>query len=454
MTFRSFAVIVIRLFFTPTVVGIALFAFNVPHYAHADAAGDIQVQIDSHNKQITDLDSQIAGFQKQLVVVNGQKQTLQTSIAALDLSRQKITAQITQTQNQIAATNLKLNQLAIIISDKSASISLDKKSVSSSMRILQQESDATLIEQVLSNDTIATAWEAVDQTRTMNDAFRANASTLTSAKILLTDQQTQVAANKAQLSMFNSTLITQQAELDANTKAKQALLKQTKATESTYQSLIATKKAQQKAFQSELSSLEDSLKVIINPATIAHVGSGVLAWPMSKTFLAGCAGKSTYLGNNYCITQFFGTTPFSTANPQVYNGSGHNAIDIGMPSGTAVLAALGGTVMGTGNTDLVPGCYSYGKWVLLKHGNGLDTLYAHLSSVGVSKGDSVTTGSTLGYSGMTGYATGPHLHFGVYVSQATQILTLQQYRGATSPCANATMPVSPKEGYLNPMSYL
>jgi murein DD-endopeptidase MepM/ murein hydrolase activator NlpD len=55
---------------------------------------------------------------------------------------------------------------------------------------------------------------------------------------------------------------------------------------------------------------------------------------------------------------------------------------------------------------------------------------------------------------MTGYATGPHLHFGVYAAAGVQILTLKQFRGATSPCANATMPVSPKNGYLNPLSYL
>jgi murein DD-endopeptidase MepM/ murein hydrolase activator NlpD len=55
---------------------------------------------------------------------------------------------------------------------------------------------------------------------------------------------------------------------------------------------------------------------------------------------------------------------------------------------------------------------------------------------------------------MTGYATGPHLHFGVYASQGLQITTLAAYRGATTPCANAKMPVAPKDAYLNPMSYL
>ena len=125
-----------------------------------------------------------------------------------------------------------------------------------------------------------------------------------------------------------------------------------------------------------------------------------------------------------------------------------------MPVGTPVNSALSGTVFGTGNTDSVPGCYSFGKWVVVKHPNGLATLYSHLSTINVSKGESVSTGQTLGLSGMTGYATGPHLHFGVYASAGIQIMTLGQYRGATTPCANATMPVAPKDAYLNPMSYL
>jgi murein DD-endopeptidase MepM/ murein hydrolase activator NlpD len=91
---------------------------------------------------------------------------------------------------------------------------------------------------------------------------------------------------------------------------------------------------------------------------------------------------------------------------------------------------------------------------MIKHANGLDTMYAHLSEIDVSKGDTLNTGDVLGYSGMTGYATGPHLHFGVYASAGVQILTLNQFRGAVTPCANATMPVAPNNAYLNPMSYL
>ncbi len=121
---------------------------------------------------------------------------------------------------------------------------------------------------------------------------------------------------------------------------------------------------------------------------------------------------------------------------------------------TSVEAALSGTVFATGNTDLVQGCYSFGKWVMIQHGNGISTLYAHLSQIDVSQGQSVSIGQTIGLSGMTGYATGPHLHFGVYATEGVKIMTLRQFRGATIGCADATMPVATLDAYLNPLSYL
>jgi murein DD-endopeptidase MepM/ murein hydrolase activator NlpD len=81
-------------------------------------------------------------------------------------------------------------------------------------------------------------------------------------------------------------------------------------------------------------------------------------------------------------------------------------------------------------------------------------MYAHLSQITTYNGATVGTGDLLGYSGETGYATGPHLHFGVYVSSATQILKLGSATKSTTPCANAVMPVAPLEGYLNPLNYL
>lgn len=434
---------------------LVLFALvALPAFALADSASDLKAQIEDINRRRAAIDAEIAEYQKQLNVLGGQKQTLQSAIQTLDVSRSKTASQIKSTQSKIAAANLKLQELALEISDKETVIAVDKATVAESLRTIAQMDDLSTFEYLLSSTNLSDAWESVDQSTAVNDALRAHAAALTETKRELTTQHQEVGATKKDLTALSTDLNTQKKALDVNRQNKQTLLTQTQSSEAAYQDLIAKKRAEQAAFESELDRLEQQLSGNVDSSTIPSVGSGVLIWPFSSAFMENCRSKAGALGNNYCITQYFGSTPFSTANPQVYNGAGHNGVDFGAPSGTPIMAALSGTVTDTGNTDAVPGCYSFGKWVLVKHANGLSTLYAHLSSIQVSPGQGVATGGLVGYSGMTGYATGPHLHFAVYASSGVQVMTLSQFRGATSPCASAKMPVAPREAYLNPMSYL
>lgn len=102
----------------------------------------------------------------------------------------------------------------------------------------------------------------------------------------------------------------------------------------------------------------------------------------------------------------------------IYSGYGyrhghfHKGIDIAGHNiyGKSVLAADGGRVIQTNHSD-GPGYDSYGNYVLIDHGNGFMTMYAHMSAVYVSTGSRVSKGQTIGAVGSTGRSTGPHLHF-------------------------------------------
>jgi murein DD-endopeptidase MepM/ murein hydrolase activator NlpD len=112
-------------------------------------------------------------------------------------------------------------------------------------------------------------------------------------------------------------------------------------------------------------------------------GSGVLGWPVSGP-----------------VTSGFG----------LRWGRMHEGIDIAVAEGTPVRAAGAGTVIYAGWMG------GYGNLVVVDHGNGLSTAYAHNSSLGVGVGQSVTAGLVVSYSGKTGNSTGPHVHFEVRVN--------------------------------------
>ena len=133
---------------------------------------------------------------------------------------------------------------------------------------------------------------------------------------------------------------------------------------------------------------------IIEPNT-DWVGTGIFAWPLPQSFT---------------ITSPFGYRKDPFTGEVTY----HSGTDIAAPAGTPILAAAAGMVTIANGTD--PWGGSYGYYIKLGHGEGIETLYAHCSAIAVTANQQVRQGEVIGYVGTTGNSTGNHLHFEVWIN--------------------------------------
>ena len=403
-----------------------------PEESAAQSISQIKDRIEEINRERAKIDEEIAGYQKQLNEIAGEKHTLQSAIQTLDVSRSKTTAQIRDIESKIRGANLRLQELDFEITDKEALIALDQAAVAEALRAIHKADEVSIFERLFSSENFTDAWTSVDQLASLNQSLHAHANALSEAKVVLREQQSSVSSTKNQLASHNVELQSQKQALDINRQGKQELLTQTQSEEAAYQALIAERRKQQAAFDALLFQFEAQLKQALDPSSIPSAGSGTLLYPLDSIY----------------VTQYFGKTVDAK---RLYVSGSHGGVDFRASIGTPVKAALSGTVTEIESTNIRSGC-QYGKFVLVKHANGLSTIYAHLSSVNVSKGSTVTTGEVIGYSGNTGYSTGPHLHFGVYASEGIKVVTADQL-GSTY-CAGIKTVAANPEAYLDPMLYL
>jgi murein DD-endopeptidase MepM/ murein hydrolase activator NlpD len=407
---------------------------SAPFVSAQDVSG-LRDQISERSERIKELEREIQQYEADLQEVGAEKQTLQGAVNSLDISRQKIGSDIKLTENRIGSSNLGIQQLALEIAEKELAIAKHQEAIAKSLRSINEFDGDSLVEAVLAHADLNEVWERIETLERFQLAVREDVRELTGLRNDLTEDKLESEGKKQELLAFRNQLSGQKRVLDVNREEKDKLLTATKNEEASYQRLLEEKRAAREQFERELLDLETQLEFALDPSSIPAGGKGILGWPLEAIR----------------ITQYFGNTQFARSG--AYNGQGHNGVDFGASSGTRVRAALGGTVVGSGNTDEVRGCYSYGKWILIQHNNGLSTLYAHLSVINVSPGQQVTTSEVIGFSGNTGYSTGPHLHFSVYASEAVKVVRLGDVKAITN-CAAARIPIAPLQAYLNPLDYL
>jgi len=416
----------------------------------AETEEELKSKIDTKSDEIKKLEEEINKYNRDIINVQAESKTLSSSIRELDLTAEKLLTEMDITNNKIASANYSLQKTQTEIDNATYKINKGNNAIGDIVRSIDESETKTLIEVVLENNEFSDFWNDIESMQNLRNVITSNLKELESLKNDLQNKQAEKEKEKESLLEFESQLKDQKQVIEVNKKDKNSLLSQTENKEANYQKIVNKKKAAKDAFEKELADFESQLKTVINQNLLPSFGSGVLGWPLADLSLGSC-----YVGNNLkfknCVTQFFGNTDFSKSG--AYNGQGHNGIDFRAAVGDTLYASADGTIAGTGNTDQYSGCYSYGKWVLITHDNGLSSLYAHLSLIKVQSGQYVHKGDIIGYTGNTGYSTGPHLHYGVYASEGVSIVRMGDVKKITN-CTNAYIPVASYSAYLNPIDYL
>lgn len=407
------------------------------HFAFAQSEVErLQNQISEKNDRLSQIEKEIAQYEAALQEVGAEKSTLQSAIEALELERGKLQADIRYTENQISSTDLTINKLSFEITSAEEDILHNKEAIREILRSLNIADDESLIEILLRHENISEFWNAVEELERVRSSMAQKVESLSLLKEELSGKRQENTEQREELVDLKEQISDQQSILAQNQQQKNELLEETENEEAQYQALLAQKEQAREQLMAEVRDIESQLQFILDPNTIPSAGTAVFQWPIA----------------NPVITQYFGYTKFALTTA-AYKNNLHNGMDIGAPIGTKIHAPLSGTVRSTGNTDLVPGCYSWGKWALVDHPNGLSSLFAHMSQIAVTPGQTVDTGDIIGYVGSTGYSTGPHLHFTVYVSDGVQVMQFNQFKKVTG-CGSALSPFAAVEAYLDPLDYL
>ena len=194
-------------------------------------------------------------------------------------------------------------------------------------------------------------------------------------------------------------LLDKKAELEVQIQEAYEVIAQLTADIEEYTRAYEENEAAEQALQAELAKLEEELRKQEEAAKKQYgnssiVSTGSLIWPAPS-----CGYVTSPYG--WRVHPIFGYDKF------------HYGVDIPAYAGANILASDSGTVAVATYSS------SYGNYVMINHGGGIYTLYAHMSTLLVSAGQSVSQGQIIGYCGSTGWSTGPHLHYEVRKNGST-----------------------------------
>jgi murein DD-endopeptidase MepM/ murein hydrolase activator NlpD len=357
-----------------------------------DLNGNIENQKNSI-KRIQDKQEKYTAAIKQK---QGEKASLNNQMAILDNRLAKSELDIELVEMQIKKVKLEIQKTDVEIEENNRVIENEKKHIANVLKLIYKKDKVTSLEIMLLNNTLSDFLGQVKYLEDLNEDIKDSLTEVEKYKRSLEKVKEQLASKNTELGSLVKELNDKKIKLAEELNTKGYILTQVNKSEREYQRLLELAKKEQEDAAAEIASMEKLVRAKIaklegNPLEFNDSG---FIWPVSKSTITAYFHDPDY--------------PFR----KIFE---HPAVDVRAGQGTALKAAASGYVARTKSG----GASGYG-YIMLIHGDGLSTVYGHVSRIDVKEDDYVVQGQQIGLTGgMPGtpgagqLTTGPHLHFEV-----------------------------------------
>ena len=369
-----------------------------------NASAASQSEINRLTQQRKELQAKQQEQQKTINSLRSKKASVVDQKAALDKENDLAQQEIELVKEQITAYDQQIEDKGVELEAAKQEEEAQTVRFRSCVRHLEEYGQmsyiAILLEATSLSDLLA-RMDMVGEVIAYNKQVQAD---MTAAREKVETVKAELEDARTELQDKQSELETKQVALQQKVSEANALLAGLESDINAYKSVYDQYEQQQKNVQSQIDKQvadlrrQEQQQQQQNPnydPGKANGSTGTMMWPCPSC---------------HYITSQFGWRYHPIYHTQKY----HSGVDIGASYGATIVAADGGTVITAGSVS------GYGNCVVINHGNGITTLYGHMSSIAVSVGQKVSKGQTIGYVGSTGNSTGPHLHWEVTVNGVRQ----------------------------------
>ncbi len=354
---------------------------------------ELQKQVDDIQAKIDLMNVGINAVQKKIDTVDAEIKGIEKEIAALENQIKELDNNILQKQQQIARTYTLLGQriralyLAGPTSELEMILSQDSFELETFLAQLElfdriSEHDYGLVESIKTD---------IESIKTMQAEIQNSIKERDAAAVKLEGKKAELDEKKQEKVAARNKVQAEENRVQADMNEIISYVKTLNAKSNEYEKI-------NNAAEDRIAAYEDQIVALLRGDSSSGSGtvSSGMGWPLRYS--------NTYISSSYKMRTLNGQT------------RQHKGIDICVSGGTqgkTISAAAGGKVIAAYHSGYNGG---YGLYIVIDHGNGVQTYYAHCSSVYVSTGQKVSKGDSIGAVGNTGYSFGAHLHFGVCVN--------------------------------------